>query len=108
MTDIHEIKPCPFCGGSDIDTLGRTFECCQCDATGPSQTGRHGWNHRATEATEAALLARAEVAEAKVVELENALRNMVLSNELDPFNPSNAFICDNSLTEAKAALEATP
>jgi len=62
MSD-KETKPCPFCGGSDIDT-SRTFECCQCEAIGPYQTGRHGWNARPGE----------KVLVSRVKELEDRLR----------------------------------
>ena len=51
MTDAPELKPCPFCGSSNLksggdDKIVGTW-CLDCQAVGPNQYGRHEWNTRA-------------------------------------------------------------
>lgn len=51
-----ELKPCPFCGGTDLNDDGHFVECFDCHATGPNHypiPGKAGesWNRR-HEATE--------------------------------------------------------
>lgn len=53
-----EPKPCPFCGGTDLEVMDidegyAAIACDTCDAFGPMGFGAEGawqeWNHRAFE-----------------------------------------------------------
>ncbi len=45
------LKPCPFCGGTDLSSGGDDkvvgYWCNTCEATGPNHYGKHDWNRRA-------------------------------------------------------------
>ncbi|MBX8825282.1 hypothetical protein [Ochrobactrum sp. SFR4] len=47
-----ELKPCPFCGGTDLSSGGDDkvvgYFCKTCQAAGPNHYGSHEWNTRAT------------------------------------------------------------
>lgn len=47
-----ELKPCPFCGGSNLKTGGDDkvvgVWCLTCQAAGPNHYGRYEWNDRAS------------------------------------------------------------
>jgi hypothetical protein len=57
MTEITDLKPCPFCGSSDLDVFANTVSCDQCGCDGPRQDGPEmycdrriaieAWNRRA-------------------------------------------------------------
>jgi Lar family restriction alleviation protein len=46
-----ELKPCPFCGGTDLIHYGDYIDCRSCDASGPWSTDKATsselWNKRA-------------------------------------------------------------
>ncbi|PJR88724.1 hypothetical protein CN878_16895 [Ochrobactrum sp. 695/2009] len=47
-----ELKPCPFCGGTDLSSGGDDkfvgYSCKTCQATGPNHYGSRDWNTRST------------------------------------------------------------
>lgn len=49
-----ELKPCPFCGGTDLSSGGDDkfvgYFCKTCQATGPNHYGSRDWNTRPTPA----------------------------------------------------------
>jgi hypothetical protein len=52
------LKPCPFCGGRQIEDYGDILQCNSCGACGPftrdelrGSPAALKWNHRATDAT---------------------------------------------------------
>ena len=57
MSNNTELKPCPFCGGKNIEIVkGKYFwrgTCCSCGATSPyshyKKTAIEAWNRRATD-----------------------------------------------------------
>lgn len=50
MSETPELKPCPFCGSTDLDSGGDDkfvgYWCKNCQAMGPNHYGRHDWNTR--------------------------------------------------------------
>ena len=58
MSDIPELKPCPFCGGYAVyDLDDASIECGECPAMmyfgqAGAEAGRSKWNHRAPVLTE--------------------------------------------------------
>ena len=66
MTETPALKPCPFCGNSEIESYGSTkhsfwFECNSCGAAGPLkdtlETATTAWNNRALDAERDELVA---------------------------------------------------
>jgi len=71
-----ELKPCPFCGGTNLksggdDKIVGTW-CLTCEAAGPNQYGKYDWNRRAD--TIASLTARNAALEAENAGLRLAVR----------------------------------
>lgn len=51
-----ELKPCPFCGGTDLSSGGDDkfagYHCKTCGATGPNHFKSHEWNTRSPQTTD--------------------------------------------------------
>ena len=89
MTDL---KPCPFCGSSELRTGGDDkivgVWCAGCQAVGPNHYGRYEWNTRAEPDPAALVKAALELAAEKLdawgdIYGENAARS-VLAIARDP------------------------
>lgn len=97
MTDKQALKPCPFCGGTDLSVLthdvqpdnyhGGYVTCTECDAQGADAITLNGWLHSPEEANDAAVAAwntranRANrPADDGLVEMASALRNTLVGH----------------------------
>lgn len=84
MTDEHavELKPCPFCGAVELKIYAECVHCHVCGSESDEYVTIDGailsWN---TRPLEDALLTRAEVAEARVAQLERAIADSPLEAE---------------------------
>lgn len=75
MTNETEMKPCPYCGGTDAECDGHFVQCNDCHATGPDEPlpdrnwSAQRWNRRPLEEQAAAEIERLQK---RIAELERA------------------------------------
>ena len=88
---MSELKPCPFCGGNNLESGGDDkyvgVRCRDCEAVGPNHyityPHAHDWNTRPTDDRVSKLVEAAEVAERAL--MGKPLVRGIIREALKPF-----------------------
>ncbi len=103
--ESEELKPCPFCGDSDVEVYGKSgafVGCNNCGAHGQSCDATHDLPTKIWGPKQAIAAWNTRASEARVWVLEEALRNLCDSIETSGGHDENGDVFD--LSEAIAAL----
>ena len=99
MTDHKDdLLPCPFCGGTNLQSGGVCFVgfwCLDCEAQGPNHYGRYEWNTRADlaqSALDAYVKAKVDEALEKAAGVAKALSEKWRDGRISPNSELHAIL----------------